>query len=163
VAIILVSLKKDASLPPRRDLIAGVALGILAMMALAAGIVMIKPLLRDTPVLWATFVRVASAGVALAGTVLAHPRRAQLLRPLAAPVNWRPMVPAAFLGSYISVVAWMAGMKYTQASVAAPLSQLNSVFIFVLAAVFLREKVTGLKTAAVVLATLGALTVSWPR
>jgi drug/metabolite transporter (DMT)-like permease len=163
VAIVLVSLKKDASLPPRRDLLPGIALGILAMVTMAAGIVMIKPLLRETPILWATLVRVASAAVVLAAAVLAHPGRRPILRPLRLPANWKPMVPATILGSYVALVAWMAGMKYTQASVAAPLSQLNSVFIFVLAAIFLKEKVTGVKTAAVVLATLGALLVSWPR
>jgi drug/metabolite transporter (DMT)-like permease len=163
VAIVLVSLKKDASLPPRRELLPGIALGILAMVTMAAGIVMIKPLLRETPILWATFVRVASAAVVLAAAVLAHPGRRSILRPLSLLANWKPMVPATILGSYVALVAWMAGMKYTQASVAAPLSQLNSVFIFVLAAIFLKEKVTGVKTAAVVLATLGALLVSWPR
>jgi drug/metabolite transporter (DMT)-like permease len=162
VAIVLVSLKKDASLPPRRDLIPGVALGILAMIALAVGIVIIKPLLGETPVLWATFVRVGCAGLTLVAAALAHPGRRTILRPLGSFVNWRPMVPATFLGSYVAVVAWLAGMKYAQASVAAPLSQLNSVFVFALAAIFLKERVTGVKTAAVVLATFGALLVSWP-
>jgi len=35
--------------------------------------------------------------------------------------------------------------------------------IGVLAAIFLKEKITGVKTAAVVLATLGAVLVSWPN
>jgi drug/metabolite transporter (DMT)-like permease len=161
-AIILVSGKKDAALPSRRDLLPGIGLGILAMITMAAGIVMIKPLLRQTPVLWATFLRSASAAAALAVVMLFHPRRGPILRPLRTMANWKSMVPAAVLGSYIALAAWMAGMKFTQASVAAPLSQLNSVFIFILAAIFLKEKITGVKTAAVVLATLGAVFVSWP-
>lgn len=160
-AIILVSAKKDAALPPRRDLLPGVGLGILAMITMAAGIVMIKPLLRQTPVLWATFLRSAAAAIALAVITILHPGRVSLLRPLRSPARWRSMVPAAVLGSYVALVAWMAGMKFTQASVAAPLSQLNSVFIFILAAMFLREKITVVKSAAVVLATLGAVLVSW--
>lgn len=163
MAIILVSGKKDASLPPRRDLVQGISLGVLAMITMAAGIVMIKPLLHDTPILWATFLRVASSAIVLAGIVIAHPQRRPILRPLSTLANWKSMVPATLLGSYVALIAWMAGMKYTQASVAAPLSQLNSVFIFVLAAIFLKEKVTGVKTAAVILATLGAVFVSWPR
>ncbi len=163
LAIILVTGKKDAALPPRRDLLPGIGLGVLAMITMAAGIVMVKPLLHQTPVIWATFLRSAAATAALAAVMLFHPGRAAILRPLRTPANWRAMVPAAFLGSYIALVAWMAGMKFTQASVAAPLSQLNSVFIFVLAAIFLKEKITGIKTAALVLATLGAVFVSWPR
>jgi drug/metabolite transporter (DMT)-like permease len=163
LAILLVSGKRDAALPPRRDLIPGIGLGVLAMLTMAAGIVMIKPILHETPIVWATLLRVGSAAVVLAVLVLANPRRRPILRPLRTLANWRSMVPATFLGSYAALIAWMAGMKYTQASVAAPLSQLNSVFIFVLAAIFLKEKVTGVKTAAVVLATVGAVMVSWLR
>ncbi len=162
-AIVLVSVRKDAALPGRRDLLPGIGLGILAMITMAAGIVMIKPLLRQTPVLWATFVRSVLAFVSLAVVMLFHPGRAPILRPLLIPANWKSMVPASVLGSYLALAAWMAGMKFTQASVAAPLSQLNSVFIFILAAIFLREKITRSKTAAVVLATVGAVMVSWLR
>jgi drug/metabolite transporter (DMT)-like permease len=59
-------------------------------------------------------------------------------------------------------IAWMAGMKLTKASVAAPLNQLNTIFIFILAAIFLSEKVTKGKIIAVILATIGAILVSWP-
>jgi drug/metabolite transporter (DMT)-like permease len=163
LAIVLVSSQKDAGLPPRRDLILGIFLGIMAMLTSAAGIVMIKPTLRETPVLWATFIRVASAAVVLGSFILVHRERRPILRPLRSLANWKSMVPATFFGSYVALVAWMAGMKYAQASVAAPLSQLNSVFIFVLAAIFLKEKVTTLKTSAVILASLGAVLVSWPR
>lgn len=161
VAIVLVSVRKDAALPSRRDLLPGIGLGILAMITMAAGIVLIKPLLRQTPVLWATFVRSAFGFAALAVIIPFLRRRLRILRPLLVPANWKSMVPAAVLGSYLALAAWMAGMKFTQASVAAPLSQLNSVFIFILAAIFLKEKITGVKTAAVVLATLGAVLVSW--
>ena len=161
-AILLVSLRKDAALPPRRDLLPGIGLGVLAMITMAGGIVMIKPLLGRTPVLWATFIRSAAAAAALAVILAFHPRRASLVRPLRDLANWRPIVLATILGSYIGLAAWMAGMKFTQASIAAPLSQLNSVFVFVLAAIFLKEKITGVKSAAVVLATLGAVLVSWP-
>jgi drug/metabolite transporter (DMT)-like permease len=72
------------------------------------------------------------------------------------------MVPASILGAYVSNLAWLAGMKLTRASVAAPLNQLSTIFIFILAAIFLKEKVTRRKMAAVVLASLGAFLVSWP-
>ena len=161
-AILLVSVRKDVALPPRKDLLTGIGLGVLAMATMAGGIVMIKPLLGRNPVLWATFVRSAAAALALAVAVLFHPRRAEILRPLRTFANWKPIALATILGSYIGLAAWMAGMKFTQASIAAPLSQLNSVFVFVLAAIFLKEKITGVKSAAVVLATLGAVLVSWP-
>jgi drug/metabolite transporter (DMT)-like permease len=160
-ALILISRSKEKGLPPRKNLLLGIALGTLAMVTLAASIVMIKPLLARSPVLWATLWRVAAGGAALLVFLPFHPRRRQVLQPLAATANWRSLVPGTFLGSYIALVAWMAGMKYTMASVAAPLNQLNSIFIFVLAAIFLKEKVTRAKMAAVALATVGAFLVSW--
>jgi drug/metabolite transporter (DMT)-like permease len=57
---------------------------------------------------------------------------------------------------------WIAGMKHTQASIASALNQMSTIFIFVLAAIFLKEKVTRTKLLAVVLAMLGALLVSVP-
>jgi drug/metabolite transporter (DMT)-like permease len=65
-------------------------------------------------------------------------------------------VPAAFFGSYLSLIMWTGGMKYAKASVAAVLNQLNTIFIVIIAAVFLRERLTGWKVLAVVLAFLGA-------
>jgi len=160
-ALVMISRSKEKGLPPRKSLLLGIGLGTLAMVTLAASIVMIKPLLGRSPVLWATLWRNAAGGAALLVFLALHPRRRQISKPLAAPANWRSMVPGAFLGAYVALVAWMTGMKYTLASVAAPLNQLNSIFIFVLAAIFLKEKVTKAKIAAVVLATVGAFLVSW--
>jgi len=160
-AVVLISRSKEEGLPPRKNLLLGIGLGILAMVTLAASIVMVKPLLARSPVLWTAFWRIAAGGIALLVFLPFHPQRRQISRPLAEPANWRWMVPGAFLGTFISLIAWMAGMKYTLASIAAPLNQLNSIFIFVLAAIFLKEKVTKAKMAALVLATLGAFLVSW--
>lgn len=160
-AILLISLKKEEGLPPRRSLLLGITLGTLSMVTMAAGIVIIKPVLGRTPLLWATLLRVGISAVLLTGLLSLLPRRRALLGPLAAPSNWKTMVPASLLGSYVGLLAWMAGMKYTRASVAAPLNQLSTVFIFIMAVVFLKEKATKAKLLAVVLATLGAILVSW--
>ncbi|MBN2408611.1 MAG: DMT family transporter [Candidatus Aminicenantes bacterium] len=161
-ALVWISRSKEKNLPPRKALVRGIGLGALAMITLAASIVMIKPLLAGTSVLWATLWRMAVGTVALGAALPFHPRSRVISRPLLSPRNWRPMVPGAFLGAFVSPVVWMAGMKYTLVSIAAPLNQLNSIFIFVLAAIFLKEKVTRAKIAAVVLATAGAFLVSWP-
>jgi drug/metabolite transporter (DMT)-like permease len=54
-------------------------------------------------------------------------------------LRWPLLVLAAFVGQYVSMMLWMAGYKYTHASVAAVLNETASVFIVLLAAFFLRE------------------------
>jgi drug/metabolite transporter (DMT)-like permease len=53
-------------------------------------------------------------------------------------------------------------MKYIDVSRAALLNQLSTIFIFVLAIVFLKEPVTPRRVGAILLALIGALCVVYP-
>ncbi|MDD8014385.1 MAG: DMT family transporter [Acidobacteriota bacterium] len=161
-AVLTVSLKNDSGSLARKDLCIGVAYGILAMFFVAVGIVMIKPSLPAVPLLWATMIRLAGGTIGLALTVAVHPRRAVILRPLFSLQNWKAMVPASFLGGFISLIFWLGGMKYALASVAAALNQLSTIFIFMLAAVFLDEKASFRRVVAVAAAFAGAFLASAP-
>lgn len=162
LAVVLITLNKTESSLSRRALFAGIGLGVLAMFSTAAGIVMIKPLLNRTSFLWASFVRMAGGTLSLAAFLSFHPGRSTILAPLRKLKNLKILIPASLLGSYLSQVIWMGGMKYTQASIASALNQLNTIFIFILAAIFLKERITALKLAAVTLAFAGAFLVSFP-
>jgi len=160
MAVILIGYQKREKALPRKALLWGIALGTLAQLSTAVGIVIMKPLLGHIPVLWATAVRLAAAIPALAMILAVHPKRREIIAPLLDKRNLAIMVPASVLGAYLSIMIWMGGLKYTQVSVAAALSQTNAAFAFILAAVFLKERVTVLKMAAVVLTLLGALLTS---
>ena len=58
------------------------------------------------------------------------------------------------------MILWIAGFKYTYASIAAVLNQTSVIFAIILATVFLKESFSGRKYAAVVLAVMGVLLVS---
>jgi drug/metabolite transporter (DMT)-like permease len=146
----------------RRDLAAGILYGMLSMFFVALGIVMVKPILASVSVFWATFVRIAGGAVALAVLVPFLKNRRAILAPLLERRNLTALVPAAFFGSYLSLILWMGGMKYAKASVAAVLNQLNTIFIVIIAAIFLKERLTGWKILAVVLAFAGAYLASMP-
>ena len=66
----------------------------------------------------------------------------------------------ALLGTYLSVIFWLAGYKYTLAGRAAIYNQLSTVFIIILARVFLKEPMTTKKIIGVFLAIFGAMIVS---
>ena len=146
----------------RKDLIRGIILGILAMLFVAVGIVMVKPMLSDVEIFWATGVRLVGGTLGVLAFLPLHPKRRKILRPLLDFSTWRAMVPASFFGSFLSLLLWMGGMKFAFASVAAILNQMNTIFIFVLAVFFLGEKATSRKVLAVVLAFIGAFLAAYP-
>ncbi len=146
----------------RRDLYRGIVLGVLAMLTVAVGIVMIKPMLAHTDVFWATAMRLAGGTVGLLLFLPFHPKRRTVLAPLFDISRWKVLIPASIFGAFLSLLFWVAGMKYTLASIAAVLNQMNVIFVFILAAVFLGEKATPWKVGAVALAFIGAFLASFP-
>ena len=70
------------------------------------------------------------------------------------------VVFGAILGTYLSVIFWLAGYKYTLAGRAAIYNQLSTVFIIILARVFLKEPMTSKKIIGVSMAIFGAMIVS---
>jgi drug/metabolite transporter (DMT)-like permease len=161
-AVLTVSKDKRAEKLDGKNLVVGILYGVLAMFFVALGIVMVKPVLETVSVVWATLVRLAGGTVALLLLVPFLRGRRAIFAPLADRANWKALVPASFFGSYLSLLLWMGGMKYAKVSVAAVLNQLNTIFIVIIAAVFLKERLTGWKIAAVVLAFVGAYLASMP-
>jgi drug/metabolite transporter (DMT)-like permease len=136
--------------------VSGIIIGCFSMVFLAIGIVMIKELLEHTDVFWAVLVRVVAGTISLLAIALIHPRRNQYLAELKFSKAWFIVLPASISGNYLALLFWMAGMKYTTASQAAILNQMSTIFIFILAAIFLKEKITMNKTIAIILALAGA-------
>ena len=116
----------------------GVLLGLLAIALMAVAIVMVKRTLETQPLLWVTVLRLVGAviGLLLGATLPAMRRR---MRFVAGEVPWHRLVLAALIGQGLSMVMWLGGYKYTSASVAAILNESASVFLVVLAALWLRE------------------------
>ena len=117
----------------------GALYGATAILLMAVAIVMIKRVLEGQPLLWIVLLRLV--GGVLGMLLLFAVRREPLLprNQSLARLRWPLLVLAAFLGQYVSMVLWMAGYKYTDASVAAVLNETASVFIVLLAALFLHE------------------------
>ncbi|WP_020586594.1 DMT family transporter [Desulfobacter curvatus] len=134
----------------------GICAGSLAMMFMALGIVIAKDVLDQADVFWATFIRVTAGLIGLVPIVLCHPERIRFARELKFSKAWFNAFPATVSGNYIALVLWVAGMKYTTASRAAVLNQMSTIFLFILATVWLKEKMTAQRLAAIVLAVAGA-------
>jgi drug/metabolite transporter (DMT)-like permease len=139
----------------RQQLIAGILLGVVSMLAMGIGIVMIKPVLERSPVLWAIEVRLAGAAVSLFIILGLYRRRKAVLQSIMEIKGWKYMIPGSFLGTYIALMFWIGGMKYAPASIASALNQTSNIFIFIFAAIFLKEKITCYKLVGIALAVIG--------
>lgn len=160
-AVLGISGMEDRKNISRHNLILGILFGVLAMASMAVGIVMIKPLLNRSPLLWVVEVRLFAGCVGLGIYLLFHPGGKKIISSVLAMRNWQYMLPGSFLGAYLAMIVWMGGMKYTQASIAAALNQTSNVFVFILAAILLREPVNFIRVLAIILAFAGAIVVSF--
>ncbi|MCD6249655.1 MAG: DMT family transporter [candidate division Zixibacteria bacterium] len=156
-AVLSIIVEKHETITDRRHLLFGVTWGVLAMITMAVGIVMIKPLLNNSPLLWATEVRLVGGLIILMIVWMVHPARRAIAASIIAPQRWVYTVSGSFLGAYLSMIVWLGGMKYTQASTAAALSQTSNIFIFIFAALFLKEKITSIRMVAIGLGVIGAV------
>ncbi|MBN2209151.1 MAG: DMT family transporter [Candidatus Coatesbacteria bacterium] len=155
-AIVLASTKGDEFRNFDRQRLIGVGLGVLSLLLMAGGIVMMKPVLDRQPSLWATQVRLMGATASLFIMALIDRNRRRNFESMLPNANWRYIVPGSVIGPYFALGFWIAGFKYTLAGKAAILNQLNTVFIFVFAWLFLRERLTWRKVLGLALALFGA-------
>ncbi|MBN2184492.1 MAG: DMT family transporter [Candidatus Krumholzibacteriota bacterium] len=144
----------------RKELMFGIFWGVLAMLTLGVGIVIAKPVLERSPVLWATAVRQIGAFLVMIPAALVMPSRKRIFLVFKPEKHWKYMFPATFLGSYVALIFWIAGMKYTQTGIAAILNQTSSIHILILASVFLKEPFSRNKLVAAVLALSGIILVT---
>ncbi|MDH4156764.1 MAG: DMT family transporter [candidate division Zixibacteria bacterium] len=156
-ALLIATSRRNQRQVSRRDLALGVTLGVLAVAGTAVGIVVIKPLLNSSPLLWVTEIRLLG-GLAMLGLILLfHPRRRAILSTLTVTTGWKYTVSGSFVGAYLAMVLWLAGMKFTQVSVAGVLNQMSNIFIFVFAAIFLSEPLDARRIIGIVLGVCGSL------
>ena len=84
----------------RRQLMTGILLGVLSMLAMGIGIVMIKPILERSPVLWAIEVRLIGAAAALFIILGFCRKRKEVVRSIMELRGWKYMIPGSFLGLF---------------------------------------------------------------
>jgi len=122
-----------------RQPLRGAALGAASIALMAIAIVMIKRVLETQPLFWITSLRMLGA---VAGMLVLAALRGELATMAArsSPVPWRRLLLAAGFGQGLAMVFWLGGYKYTSAPVAAILNETASIFILLLAWLWLGER-----------------------
>ena len=139
----------------------GFGFALLSIVLMAVSVVMVKRTLEAQPLLWVTGLRMLGA-LAVMLAIAAWRGEVSRLAPPAAGMPWGRLLLAAFVGQFLAMVLWLAGYKFTLASVAAILNETASVFILLLAAFWLKEPLTRRSILGVGLTLGGVSCMLWP-
>lgn len=147
---------KDLLLP-RQQLLRGLFFGLTAMLLMAASITWVKPILENLPVLYTASYRMLGGTLSLLVYALFQQR--DVWHQWSYALKRRPatLIGSGVLGAYLSLIFWMAGFKYTSASVASLLNQCSTLFIFAMAILILKEPLTRPKVFSMILALTGCI------
>ena len=144
----------------KRDLYIGILFGIMANILTAYSVLIIKPIMKNNSVVYVALYRFSIGFIFGILINILKSGIKQVIQKFKQGLTNQYVILGAFLGTYLSVIFWLAGYKYTLAGRAAIYNQLSTVFIIILARVFLKETMTSKKIIGVSLAIFGAMIVS---
>jgi drug/metabolite transporter (DMT)-like permease len=159
-AVLAPVFEKRNSNVDRRRIIIGTLWGAAALATMAGSLVMIKPILNNSPIIWASFLRMSGGTLGLFVFLVFYPRRRAVLATLRGKGLKYGLI-GSVIGSYLAMMLWLAGMKYTKASIAAALNQTSNIFIFLLAWIILKETITKERVVGIILGVVGAVLVTF--
>lgn len=160
-AVAVASLKPGKTGLSKERLLQGLGIGLLAIAASAAGLVMIKNLLDRSPLIWVVEVRLVGGVVALLAFLPFMRNRRAIISSVFSKRGFKYTLPGSLFGAYLGMVFWLAGMKYALVSIATALSQTSNLLIFVFAAFLLKEPITSRRLAGILMALAGAFLVTF--
>ena len=157
---ITISVFQPPNAVKKRDLYVGILFGIMANILTAYSVLIVKPIMKNNSVVYVALYRF-SVGFFFGILInLLKSGIKPVVQKFKQGLTNRYVVLGAILGTYLSVIFWLAGYKYTLAGRAAIYNQLSTVFIIILARIFLKEPMNSNKVIGVSLAIFGAIIVS---
>ena len=158
---IIIGTAEDVPDIKRKRVLKALSFGLLAQLFTAVSVLMIRPIMDNHSVISIALVRF---GIGLIITILFMGLKhgMKFLKSTFTIGLKNPfIISGSILGTYLSVIFWLAGFKYTLASRAAIYNELSTILIIVMASIFLKESMTIRKWFAVFMAIIGALIVSF--
>ena len=122
---------------------------------MAVGMVSTKPILTDASPVTVSCIRLIGGTTGVLLFTVVSGRIYRSIQIFKGYLPWKAMILGAFIGSYLALFAWIVGFKYTTVSIASILNQTSVFFTLLLAAIFLKERLSSLKIAGAVLGFLG--------
>lgn len=161
LGIVLASLKTpDAPSvvhTPTAVKVRGVIYGLLAMALTAVGVIMVKPVM-ETNIIPVDQVAIFRLMAGISGAfifIVITGKLKDTVNCLKKDFPWKTFLIGSFIGGYLAMTIWLLGYKYAKANIAAILNQTSTLFIVILATIFLKERITPGKAAGAILAFSG--------
>ncbi len=133
---------------------------LIAQALTAFSVLLVRPVMESHPVVHIAMIRFGIGVAFNIGHLLSTRGIESFKKTVITGFKVPTMVAGAFMGTFLSVIFWLSGFKYTLAGRAAIYNQLSTILITLLAAIFLREKMNYRSWMGVVLALAGAVLVS---
>ncbi len=153
--ILLVTWRQSRQEIERDQIRKGVFLGIGSVFLMAVGVVMVKDILETRPFIWTVQLRLLGGLLGMVGYMLLHGNYKNITRNFSGSLPWVPIIIGSFLGSYLSMLLWLAGYKLIPASVASILNESANAWIVLLAWLILSEALTMRKLTGLMLTMVG--------
>ena len=154
---------RDLKFSGGREIAIGMVSAFLAVLGTATAVLIAKPVLVNSDLIEITWTRLTAGLTAMVLWAAATGKLREATTAFRPGTDWKTLVPASFFGTYLSLIFWLGGYKWAPAAVAAVLNQLATVYILVLARVFLRERIAPRQAVGSLVAATGALWIVWNR
>ncbi len=153
--ILLVTWRTNRMDVSMQSLKLGVAFGSGSVLLMATGVVMVKPVLEGDDFFWTVLLRLAAGTLAMLALVAVSGSARRIMARYREPQPWRTIVLASFLGTYLSMILWLAGYRLTEASIASVLNETAAAFIVLFSWWVLKEELSGRRIFGVLLTFAG--------
>ena len=144
----------------KKVLTQGIIYGLIAQALTAYSVLLVKPLMSTHPIVHIAMIRF-SVGLVFNAFYIIFVRglgtfKYTIVKGFTTPT----MISAAIMGTFLAVIFWLLGFKYTLAGRAAVYNQLSTIIITIIAIIIYKEKITLKTIIAVLFAFIGAIIVS---
>ena len=143
-----------------KRILMGIVFGILANFLTAYSVLMVRPIMENNSIIVIALYRFGIGLIASIIVILIKNGYSIVISNFKYGLKDKYVLLGSILGTYLSVIFWLAGYKYTLAGRAAIYNQLSTVLIVLWARIFLNDPLDQRKIIGVVLAIIGAVLVS---
>ena len=157
---IVIATYKLPQIVKNNDLYIGIIFGVFAQIFNAYSVLLVVPIMENNPIIYIALIRFSIGLIVTAAVLVYRSGIYGLFYTLKEGLGNTTILIAAILGTYLSVIFWLAGFKYTLAGRAAIYNQLSTILIIIMAVLFLKETMNVKKWIGITLSIFGAILVS---